>query len=86
MGRGNGLIDNRAAQFPGNGPVVNDFYGVIGGEWRVYVGRPALPGKDTLALAFNTRTAAIARGYYPSGIRPHPKQTGQEALFNFRIL
>jgi hypothetical protein len=80
------LIDQRAAHFPRNGPVVNDFYGVVGGEWRVYLGRPALPGKDTFAIAFNTRTGAIAQGYYPSGIRPHPTQAGQEALFNSRVI
>jgi len=79
------LIDQRAAQFPGNGPVVNDFYGVVNGEWRVYMGRPAVPGKDAFAIAFNTATGAIAQGYYPSGIRPHPTQVGQEALFNFQI-
>jgi hypothetical protein len=80
------LIDQRAAQFPGNGPVVNDFYAVVGGEWRVHVGRPAVPGRDTFSIAFNTTTGAIAQGYYPSGIRPHPTQAGQEALFNFQII
>lgn len=80
------LIDQRAAQFPGNGPVVNDFYGVVGGEWRVYVGRPAVPGQNTFAVAFNTVTGAIAQGLYPNGIRPHPVQPGQEALFNFQII
>jgi hypothetical protein len=83
---GMSLINQRAAQFPGNGPVVNLFYGVVGGEWRVYVGRPAAPGQDTFALAFNVRTGAIAQGLFPSGIRPHPTQPGQEALFNFQIL
>jgi hypothetical protein len=80
------LIDQRAAQFPGNGPVVNDFYGVVSGEWRVYVGRPAVPGQNTFALAFNVKTGAIAHGLYPRGIRPHPTQRGQEALFNFTIV
>jgi hypothetical protein len=80
------LINQRAGQLPGGGPVVNAFYGVVSGEWRVYVGRPAVPGKDTFAIAFNTRTGAVAQGYYPSGIRPHPTQAGQEALFNFRII
>jgi hypothetical protein len=80
------LIDQRAAQFPGNGPIVNDFYGVVGGEWHVYVGRPAIPGRNSFALAFNTRTGAIAQGRYPRDIRPHPTQAGQEALVNFQIL
>jgi hypothetical protein len=80
------LIDQRAALFPCNAPVINDFYGIVSGDWRVYVGRPALPGKDTFAIAFNTRTGVIAQGYYPSGIRPHPTQAGQEALFNFQII
>jgi hypothetical protein len=80
------LINQRAAQFPGNHPVVNDFYGVVGGEWRVYVGRPAVPGKDAFAIAFHITTGAVAQGFYPSGVRPHPTQAGQEALFNFRII
>lgn len=80
------LIDQRAAQFPGNRPVVNDFYGVVSGEWRVYVGRPAAIGQDTFALAFNTRSGAIAQGLYPSGIGPHPALAGQQALFNFRFI
>jgi len=80
------LIDQRAAQFPGNARVVNDFYGTVSGEWRVYVGRAALPGKDSFAIALNTRTGGIARGYYPSGIRPHPMKPGQEALFNFQVI
>jgi hypothetical protein len=80
------LIDQRGAQFPGNGPVVNDFYGVVSGEWRVYIGRPAALGLNTFALAFNTRTGAIAQGIYPRGIRRHPTQVGQEALFNFQII
>jgi hypothetical protein len=80
------LIDQRAAAFPGNGPVVNDFYGQVDGEWRVYVGRPASPGQSTIALAFNTRTGAIAQGLYPTGIRPHPTRAGQEALFNFQLI
>jgi hypothetical protein len=80
------LIDQRAASFPGNRPVVNDFSGVVGGEWRAYVRRPATPGGTTFALAFNIRTGAIARGLYPTGIRPHPTQVGQEALFNFQLV
>src|SRR6188474_2061398 len=40
-------IDQRAATFPGNGPVANDWYGIVSREWRVYVGRPALPNSDT---------------------------------------
>jgi hypothetical protein len=79
------LINQRAAQFPGNGPVVNDFFGVVGGEWRVYVGRPAVLGGDAFAFAFNTRTGAVARGLR-SGIRAHPFQAGELALFNFRIV
>jgi hypothetical protein len=79
---GMGLIDQRAAQFPGNGPVVNDFFGIVGGEWRVYVGRPTVPGGDTFAFAFNTRNGAVAQGRR-SGIRPHPTQPGELALFNF---
>lgn len=80
------LINQRAAQFPGNGPVVNDFYGVVGGEWRVYVGRPAAPGQNTFALAFHSSSGTIAQGLYPRGIRPHPSRAGLEALFNFQIL
>jgi len=80
------LIKQRAAQFPGNGSVFNDFYGVVCGEWRVYVGRPAAPGQDAFALAFTTRTGAVSRGLCPRGIRPHPTQAGQEALFNFQII
>lgn len=80
------LIDQRAAQFPGNSPVVNDFYGVVSGEWRVYIGRPAVLGRNTFTLAFNSRTGAIAQGLYPRGIRPHPTQIGQKALFNFQIV
>jgi hypothetical protein len=80
------LINQRAAQFPGNGPVVNDFYGVVSGQWRVYVGRPAVPGQNTIALAFHARTGAIAQGLYPRGIRPHPTQVGQEILVNFQII
>jgi hypothetical protein len=79
------LIDQRAAQFPGNGPVVNDFYGVVGGEWRVYIGRPAGPGQDAFAFGFNTRSGVVAQGLL-SGIRPHPTQTGELALFNFTIV
>ena len=79
------LIGQRAAQFPGNGPVVNDFFGVVSGEWRVYVGRPGVPGGDTFALAFNTTTGAVAQGLR-SGIRAHPTQAGELALFNFTIL
>jgi hypothetical protein len=80
------LINQRAARLPGNGPVVNDFYGVVNGEWRVYIGRPAAPGQNTFALAFNCRTGAIAQGLSPRGIRPHPTQAGQEALVNFQII
>ena len=80
------LVNQRAAQFPGNGPVVNNLYGVVNGDWRVYIGRPAAPGLDTFALAFNTRIGVIAQGLYPKGIRPHPTQVGQEALFNFQII
>jgi hypothetical protein len=79
------LIDQRAGQFPGNGSVVNDFFGVVEGEWRVYVGRPAIPGRDTFALAFNTRTGTVAQGLR-SGIRAHPIQSGELALFNFVII
>ncbi len=80
------LIDLRAAQFLGKGPVVNDFYGVVDGEWRVYVGRPSAAMQNTYALAFSTRTGRIARGLYPRDIGPHPIKAGQEALFNFRII
>jgi hypothetical protein len=80
------LISQRAAAFPGNGPVVNDFYGLVGGDWRVYIGRPAAPGQNTFALAFNTMTGAIARGVYPTGIRTHPTRASQEALFNFQFI
>jgi hypothetical protein len=37
-------------------------------------------------LAFNSATGAVARGHYPSGIRPHPTRVGQEALFHFQII
>jgi hypothetical protein len=80
------LIGQRAASFPGNGPVVNGFYGLVDGEWRVYVGLPASPGQSTFALAFNIRTGAIAQGLYPTGIRPHPTRAGREALFNFQLI
>ena len=79
------LINQRAAQFPGNGPVVNDFFGVVGGEWRVYVGRPAVLGGDAFAFAFNTRTGAVAQGLR-SGIRAHPIQADELAFFNFIIV
>ncbi len=79
------LINQRASQFPGNGPVINDFFGVVGREWRLYVGRPAVLGGDAFAFAFNTRTGAIAQGLR-SGIRAHPTQTGELALFNFTII
>lgn len=79
------LIKQRAAQFPGKGPVINDFFGVVGGEWRVYVGRPAVLGGDTFAFAFNTRTGVVAHGLR-SGIRAHPTQAGELALFNFIIV
>jgi hypothetical protein len=79
------LIDQRAALFPGNGPVVNDFFGVVSSEWRVYVGRPSVPGGDAFAFAFNTRTGAVAHGLR-SGIRAHPIQAGELALFNFIIV
>ncbi len=79
------LINQRAAQFPGNGPVVNDFFGVVGGDWRVYVGRPALLGGDAFAFAFHTGTGTIAWGRL-SDIRPHPVRAGELALFNFTIL
>jgi hypothetical protein len=79
------LINQRADLFPGNGPVANDFFGVVGGEWRVYVGRPAVPGGDTFAFAFNIRTGRVAHGLR-SGIRPHPTQAGELALFNFTIV
>lgn len=78
-------INQRAAQFPGNGPVVNGFFGVVGSEWRVYVGRPAMTGGDSFAFAFNTRTGVIARGLR-SGIRAHPTQIGELTLFNFTIV
>jgi hypothetical protein len=79
------LVAQRAAQFPGNPPVVNDLFGVVDGEWRVYVGRPAVPGGDAFAFAFNTRTGTVARGLR-SGIRPHPSRVGELALFNFMIV
>jgi hypothetical protein len=79
------LIDQRAAQFPGNGPVVNDFFGAVGGEWRVYVGRPAVAGGDAFAFAFNTSTGTVAQELQ-SGIRPHPVRAGELALFNFTII
>lgn len=80
------LVDLRGAQFPRPGPVVNDLLGVFSGEWRVYIGRPAASLTNTFALAFNTRTGAIAVGVYPKDFGPHPTQSGQQALFNFRIL
>jgi hypothetical protein len=79
------LINLRAAQFPGNRPVANDFFGVVDGAWRVYVGQSAVPGGDTFALAFNTRTGAIASGLR-SGIRPHPTRAGELALYNFTVV
>jgi hypothetical protein len=82
---GMGLIKQRAAAFPGNLPVENNFYGVVGGEWRVYIGRPPVPGADTTAIAFNSRMGAIMEGL-ESGIRPHPAIPNQKALFNFRLV
>lgn len=79
------VIDHRAAQFPGNRPVVNDFFGVVGGVWRVYVGRPTVSGGDAFAFAFNTVRGTVARGLL-SGIRPHPTQAGELALVNFTII
>lgn len=79
------LINRRAAQFAGNGVVVNDFFGIIGGDWRVYVGRPSVPRGDTFAFAFNTGSGAVAQGLR-SGIRPHPTQPGELALFHFTII
>jgi hypothetical protein len=79
------LIDQWAAQFPGNGPVVNDFFGVVSGDWRVYVGRPPVAGGDAFALAFNTRTGAIAQGRLLN-IRPHPTLPNERALFNFSLI
>ena len=58
---GMSLINQRAATFPGNPPVENNFYGVVGGERRVYIGRPPVPGGDTFAIAFNSRTARLWR-------------------------
>lgn len=84
-GDGMALINQRSAQFPGNGPVANDFLGVVGGEWRVYVGRPVVAGGDSFAFAFNTRTGVVAQGRR-SGIRPHPSQSGELALFNFTVV
>jgi len=65
------VIDRRAAQFPGNGPVVNDFFGVVGGAWRVYVGRPAVSGGDAFAFAFNTGRGTVLADCYPAfGLTP----------------
>ena len=77
-------INQRAATFPGNALVENNFYGMVG-EWRVYIGRPAIAGGDTFAIAFNTRTGAIAQGLR-SGIRPSPAIVGEEALHNFTLI
>jgi hypothetical protein len=79
------LIDQRAAMIPGNGPVFNDWYGVVSGEWSVYVGRPPVPTQDAPALAFNIRTGALSKGLL-SGIRAHPLMAGAKGLFNFTIL
>lgn len=76
------LIDQRGGQFPGNGLVVNDFFGVVGGEWHEYVGRPAVAGGDAFALAFNIRTGVIAQGRLLN-IRQHPARPNERALFNF---
>jgi hypothetical protein len=56
------LIDQRAVSFPGTAPVVNDFFGVVDGEWRVYVGRPSVPGGDAFALAFNHQDGGDGSG------------------------
>jgi hypothetical protein len=79
------LIDQRAAQFPGNGPVVNDFRGIVDGQWRMYVGRPPKGRVAAFALGFNTRTGFIAQGL-STGIRDHPTQPGVEILVNFKLL
>lgn len=73
-------INQRAAQFGGS--VTNEFFGTVSGQWRVYVGRPAVAGGDTFALAINTQTGAIATGLR-SGIRP--LGNGELGLFNFTI-
>ena len=73
------LIDQRAAQFPGNGPVVNNFLGTAYGGWRVYMGQPAQPGGPAFIVAFNEQTGMVVSGTGP-GLVPHPTIPGQWAL------
>jgi hypothetical protein len=73
------LINLRAAQFPGNGPVVNDFLGTAQGGWRTYRGQPPRPGDQAFMIAFNERTGVVITGQ-GQGLRPHPTLPGQTQL------
>ena len=73
------LINQRAGQFPGNGPVVNNFLGTAYGGWRVYMGEPAQPGDPALIMAFNERTGMVVTGL-GRGLLPHPTIPGQSVL------
>jgi hypothetical protein len=73
------LIDQRAAQFPGNGPVVNNFLGTAHGGWRVYMGQPARPGDPAFMVAFNERTGVVVTGT-GRGLAPHPTIPGETVL------
>ena len=73
------LIGQSAAQFPGNGPVVNNFLGTADGGWRVYMGQPAQPGDPAFIVAFNGQTGVVITGIGP-GLAPHPTITGVQVL------
>jgi hypothetical protein len=73
------LINLRASQFPGNGPIVNNFLGTAHGGWRVYMGQPAQLGGPAFTLAFNEQTGIIVRGT-SLGLVPHPTIRGENVL------
>jgi len=76
---GMNLINLRAALFPGNGPVVNEFLGTAHGGWRVYRGRPPRPGGLAFLIAFNENTGMIVTGT-GTGLVPHPTFAGVHVL------
>lgn len=73
------LISQRAAQFPGNGPVTNNFLGIAHGGWRVYMGQPAQPGGPAFLVAFNQQTGMVVSGT-GLGLVPHPTIPGLNVL------
>jgi len=73
------LVNHRAGQFPGNGPVMNNFLGKAHGGWRVNMGQPARSGDPALIVAFNEKTGMIVSGT-GRGLVPHPTIPGENAL------